>query len=370
MGGFPHSWNRYHRRLLHHQRTTAHSVGKLACPQLSSAAFLRPRREEGTAFALPIAPDPYFCDNLLQARYPPAAWIHSLQCTPGAQVAVRAGGNFTLAPAFRSLDHVREIASAVPSGSKPTSDAVPHILLIAGGVGINPLYSMLLQLAATDSCASDAVAQPSVPFVTLLWSVRTLNDAFLLPQLRTLARWAGASCSPLAGRLKLVLSVTRQEVAHDLQLAHNVQSVSAAAGGRMCNAADDASYGAADAGEVLLRSGRMSPALLQRLARGAPHSNTSGGGGSSSDGSPHSLSTAHVYPSSTSQRMRSKHAFVCGPPSMTECAARVIVIPDYCSSFPPCAMHVPPSCLMLFLRVMLHLAHVSFISYSFLWDLI
>ena len=181
---------------------------------------------------------------------------------------------------------------------------------------------MLLQLAATDSCASDAVAQPSVPFVTLLWSVRTLNDAFLLPQLRALAHWAGAACSPLAGRLKLVLTVTRQELAHD---------VSSVAGGRMCNDADDASYGAADAGEVLLHSGRMSPALLQRLARvSAPHSNASGG---SSSSSPHSSSAAHVHPLSVSQRMRSKHAFVCGPPSMTECAA-------------------PPSYLMLFVCAM------------------
>ena len=211
---------------------------------------------------------------------------------------------------------------------------------------------MLLQLAATGGCASDALTQPSFPFVTLLWSVRTLNDAFLMPQLRALAHWAGAACSPLAGRLKLVLTVSRQELAHD---------VTSDAGGRMCNDADDASYGAADAGEVLLNSGRITPALLQRLARvSAPHSNASGGCSSSS---PHSSSSAHVHPSSASQRMRSKHAFVCGPPSMTECAARVILIPDYCSSFPPCAMHVPPSCLMLFVRVMLHLAHVSFISH-------
>ena len=209
----------------------------------------------------------------------------------------------------------------MPSGSKPAAAAVPHILLIAGGVGINPLYSMLLQLAATGGCASNAVTQPSFPFVTLLWSVRTLNDAFLLPQLRALAHWAGAACSPLAGRLKLVLTVTRQELAHD---------VSSVAGGRMCNDADDASYGAADAGEVLLHSGRMSPALLQRLARvSAPHSNASGG--SSSSSSPHSSSSAHVHPSP--QRMRSKHAFVCGPPSMTECAA-------------------PPSYLMLFVCAM------------------
>ena len=43
-----------------------------------------------------------------QARHAPAAWIHSLKCTPGAGVFVRVGGKFTLEPAMRAIDRARE----------------------------------------------------------------------------------------------------------------------------------------------------------------------------------------------------------------------------------------------------------------------
>lgn len=232
------------------------------------------------------------------------------------------GGNFTLAPAFRSSDHLHEDASP---GAKPAAVPSPHILLIAGGVGINPLYSMLMQLAATGSCIAAPTVQLSVPFVTLLWSVRTLNDAFLLPQLRALAHSAGAGGSALAGRLRLVLTVTRQPPGDDVPPADGGSTgrredsagyassaalasklcVPDAAEGTMSHAADAGGNGAAEAlasagmGEVLLRSGRMDPILLRRLSL-AP-----------------ALYSGKTFGSS------SKHAFVCGPPSMTECASRI-----------------------------------------------
>ncbi|KAG5265133.1 hypothetical protein AALO_G00261770 [Alosa alosa] len=59
-------------------------------------------------------------------EHPPAHWIHT-KCALGAQVAVRVGGDFYF---------------------DPTPDNSPlDLLLIAGGVGINPLYSMLLHAA-------------------------------------------------------------------------------------------------------------------------------------------------------------------------------------------------------------------------------
>lgn len=61
------------------------------------------------------------------AKHPPAHWIHT-KCTVDSHVAIRAGGDFYFDP--------------LPS------DPRVDLLLVAGGVGINPLYSILLH--ATD----------------------------------------------------------------------------------------------------------------------------------------------------------------------------------------------------------------------------
>ncbi|KAE8282150.1 Oxidoreductase NAD-binding domain-containing protein 1 [Larimichthys crocea] len=57
------------------------------------------------------------------AKHPPAHWVHTT-CTVGSEVAMRVGGDFFFDP----------------SPSDPSVD----LLLVAGGVGINPLYSILL----------------------------------------------------------------------------------------------------------------------------------------------------------------------------------------------------------------------------------
>lgn len=56
-------------------------------------------------------------------NHPPAHWVHTV-CTVGSSVAMRVGGDFFFDP----------------SPSDPSVD----LLLVAGGVGINPLYSILL----------------------------------------------------------------------------------------------------------------------------------------------------------------------------------------------------------------------------------
>ncbi|KAF3833725.1 hypothetical protein F7725_024929 [Dissostichus mawsoni] len=56
------------------------------------------------------------------AKHPPAHWVHTM-CTVGSQVAMRVGGDFFFDPA---------------------PDPSVDLLLVAGGVGINPLYSILL----------------------------------------------------------------------------------------------------------------------------------------------------------------------------------------------------------------------------------
>ncbi|XP_029588364.1 oxidoreductase NAD-binding domain-containing protein 1 isoform X1 [Salmo trutta] len=59
-------------------------------------------------------------------QHPPAHWIHT-KCTMDSHVAMRVGGNFFFDP--------------LPS------DPSVDLLLVAGGVGINPLYSILLHAA-------------------------------------------------------------------------------------------------------------------------------------------------------------------------------------------------------------------------------
>ncbi|KAM8966642.1 oxidoreductase NAD-binding domain-containing protein 1 [Pelodytes ibericus] len=58
--------------------------------------------------------------------HPPAHWIHT-QCSLGSEVALRVGGEFYFDP--------------------QPSDFPVDLLLIAGGVGINPLFSILLHVA-------------------------------------------------------------------------------------------------------------------------------------------------------------------------------------------------------------------------------
>ncbi|XP_072532573.1 oxidoreductase NAD-binding domain-containing protein 1 [Salminus brasiliensis] len=59
-------------------------------------------------------------------EHPPAHWIHT-ECTVDSRVAVRVGGDFFFDPS--------------------PSDPVMDLLLVAGGVGINPLYSILMHTA-------------------------------------------------------------------------------------------------------------------------------------------------------------------------------------------------------------------------------
>ncbi|XP_061738408.1 oxidoreductase NAD-binding domain-containing protein 1 [Nerophis ophidion] len=60
------------------------------------------------------------------SKHPPAHWVHTA-CTLGSQVAMRVGGDFYFDP--------------------PPSDPAVNLLLVAGGVGINPLYSILSHAA-------------------------------------------------------------------------------------------------------------------------------------------------------------------------------------------------------------------------------
>ena len=74
-----------------------------------------------------------------QSDHPPAAWLHS-RCRPQTQLRLRFGGDFFCLP--------------TPNSSTP-------LLLLAGGVGINPLFSILQHAAAI---------RPKPPPLALLFS--------------------------------------------------------------------------------------------------------------------------------------------------------------------------------------------------------
>lgn len=60
-----------------------------------------------------------------KSSWPPAEWVHS-RCRAGDKVQIRVGGDFYYDP--------------------PSNSPIPDLVFIAGGVGINPLLSIMLQL--------------------------------------------------------------------------------------------------------------------------------------------------------------------------------------------------------------------------------
>eukprot|EP00292_Cryptomonas_paramecium_P020703 CAMPEP_0113689988 /NCGR_PEP_ID=MMETSP0038_2-20120614/17512_1 /TAXON_ID=2898 /ORGANISM="Cryptomonas paramecium" /LENGTH=186 /DNA_ID=CAMNT_0000611205 /DNA_START=300 /DNA_END=856 /DNA_ORIENTATION=+ /assembly_acc=CAM_ASM_000170 len=115
------------------------------------------------------------------SAHPVASWIHSESCSPGTVVGVRCGGTFTLLKTGVISSSAQNPATG--STSLPLFSC-RHLLLIAGGAGINPLYSMLLQLAAAHA-RSQACCPP--PAVSCFYSGRDSGTMHLLPQLARLA---------------------------------------------------------------------------------------------------------------------------------------------------------------------------------------
>lgn len=93
--------------------------------------FFIPGMEKVGGFSICSSPATLQREGIIElavkyAKHPPAHWIHT-QCKVDSHVAMRVGGNFYFDP--------------LPS------DPRVDLLLVAGGVGINPLYSILLHAA-------------------------------------------------------------------------------------------------------------------------------------------------------------------------------------------------------------------------------
>ncbi|XP_031441950.1 oxidoreductase NAD-binding domain-containing protein 1 [Clupea harengus] len=93
--------------------------------------FFIPGMEKVGGFSMCSAPGLLQREGVIElavknAQHPPAHWVHTT-CALDSQVAVRVGGDFYF---------------------DPTPDNSPvDLLLVAGGVGINPLYSIFLHAA-------------------------------------------------------------------------------------------------------------------------------------------------------------------------------------------------------------------------------
>lgn len=111
------------------------------------------------------------------SRHPPAQWCHTL-AQPGKWVKLKAGGSFY----FDAYEHGRHLK---------------HLIFIAGGIGINPIFSMLQE------ALHDQHELRSLERITLLYSASTADEMAYRTDLMALA-----ATHPL---LDLELRVTRDE---------------------------------------------------------------------------------------------------------------------------------------------------------------
>jgi ferredoxin-NADP reductase len=135
-------------------------------------------------YSLVSAPSggPFFDLAVKKARHPPAAWVHDL-AAPGDLVGVRVGGDFTL-PRLQAQGY-------------------SHLVMLAGGVGINPLYSMLLGLATAGG--REASSARWMPSISILYTARTPSELLFAQQIKDL------EAGELRGRLTAQCWATREE---------------------------------------------------------------------------------------------------------------------------------------------------------------
>ncbi|CAG8436153.1 10661_t:CDS:2 [Funneliformis caledonium] len=85
--------------------------------------------------------------------HPPAKWLHE-QANIGDEINARVGGEF------------------VWNSSKERQDQIGHVIFIAGGVGINPLISMLESICQDE----ESNQYEKIKKIILLYSVRTFSE--------------------------------------------------------------------------------------------------------------------------------------------------------------------------------------------------
>ncbi|CAI2176286.1 10966_t:CDS:2 [Funneliformis geosporum] len=89
--------------------------------------------------------------------HPPAKWLHE-QANIGDEINARVGGEF------------------VWNSSKEKQDQTGHVIFIAGGVGINPLISMLESICQDILSVEENNQNEKIEKIILLYSVRTFSE--------------------------------------------------------------------------------------------------------------------------------------------------------------------------------------------------
>ncbi|KAL9967127.1 hypothetical protein ACROYT_G025298 [Oculina patagonica] len=97
------------------------------------------------------------------SEHPPALWVHT-KCRVGSKVHMRVGGDFYFDP--------------------NPDDPSPDLLLVAGGVGINPVYSILQHVA---DIASDPLYQYTGK-TTLLYSAKNQDELLFKDSLMKISK--------------------------------------------------------------------------------------------------------------------------------------------------------------------------------------
>lgn len=116
------------------------------------------------------------------SKHPPAHWIHS-QCEIGSEVTLRVGGDFFFDP-------------------RP-SDSPVDLLLVAGGVGINPLYSILLHAADLHRLQGTEHCKYKPGSVQLYFSAKNMEELLFKRNIINLAK-------EFSGKISCHFHVTQQ----------------------------------------------------------------------------------------------------------------------------------------------------------------
>ncbi|XP_028927234.2 oxidoreductase NAD-binding domain-containing protein 1 [Ornithorhynchus anatinus] len=123
--------------------------------------------------------------------HPPAQWVHT-QCTLDSEVALRVGGEFFFDP--------------------QPADSPVNLILIAGGVGVNPLLSILLHVADLHRHRECKGSGYEMGSVKLYYSAKDTNELLFKKNILNLT-------NEFPGKIACSLHVTQQsaQISEDLQ---------------------------------------------------------------------------------------------------------------------------------------------------------
>lgn len=166
--------------------------------------FFIPGQEKVGGFSIYSAPSELQSQGTLRlaikfSTWPPAHWVHTA-CSLGDTVGLRVGGDFSY-----------------PASGLTTAHS---LLLVAGGVGINPLYSIWLQARHLVSAQ-----HPNRPqSVTLLYSARTADELI----------FRGELSSGLGDQFGMVTFLTREGTKQRMQKEDLSQTLEGMQGKKIC----------------------------------------------------------------------------------------------------------------------------------------